>query len=63
MQHFDLENIESLPNKEELKASGFLEKKSAISTIADHSKELEISDINKEDASDEEKLEDFIADN
>ena len=63
LQHFDLENIESLPNKEELKASGFLEKKSAISTIADHSKELEISDINKEDASDEEKLEDFIADN
>jgi len=63
LQHFDLENIESLPNKEELKASGFLEKKSAISTITDHSKELEISDINKEDASDEEKLEDFIADN
>ena len=63
LQHFDLENIESLPNKEELKASGFLEKKSAISTIADHSKELEISEINKEDASDEEKLDDFIADN
>ena len=63
LQHFDLENIDSLPNKEELKASGFLEKRSAISTIADHSNELEISEINKEDAFDEEKLDDFIADN
>ena len=63
LQHFDLENIESLPNKEELKASGFLEKKSAISTIADLSNELEISEINKEEALDEEKLDDFIPDN
>jgi len=63
LQHFDLENIDSLPNKEELKANGFLEKKSAISTIGDLSNELEISEINKEDALDEEKLDDFIADN
>ena len=61
LQHFDLENIDNLPNKEELKASGFLEKKSAISTITDLSDDLEISKILKNGESfEEENLDDFI---
>ena len=35
MEHFGIENISDLPSKEELKASGFLEKRSAIATITD----------------------------
>ena len=35
MEHFGIENISDLPNKEELKASGFLEKRSAIAKITD----------------------------
>ena len=35
MEHFELENLNNLPNKDELKASGFLEKRSAIATITD----------------------------
>jgi segregation and condensation protein B len=35
LEHFGLENISSLPNKEELKASGFLDKRAAIATIGD----------------------------
>ena len=61
LQHFDLENIESLPNKKELKASGFLEKTSAISTISDLASDLQISQLSKdEEIQEEEKLEDFI---
>ena len=62
LEHFGLENIDALPNKEELKASGFLEKKSAIATISDHSKsdftQEEINEINED-----ENLDDFIAKN
>tara|TARA_B100001123_G_C14973235_1_gene892537 strand:+ start:75 stop:713 length:639 start_codon:yes stop_codon:yes gene_type:complete len=60
LEHFGIENIDNLPNKEELKASGFLEKKSAISTITDLANDadnLELSDLNTEE---EENLEDFI---
>ena len=63
LEHFGLENIDSLPNKEELKASGFLEKKSAISTITDQANNLEISQNNNDDDLEEEKLEDFISEN
>ena len=59
LEHFSIENIDSLPNKEELKASGFLEKRSAISTITDLTNDLEID----EEIPDEEKLEDFITEN
>ena len=63
LEHFGLENIDALPNKEELKASGFLEKKSAISTITDLANDLEISQLSKEESQEEEKLEDFISEN
>ena len=61
LEHFGLDNIDSLPNKQELKASGFLEKKSAITAISDHSTELEISQLSQNE--EEEKLEDFISEN
>ena len=62
LEHFGLDNIDSLPNKEELKASGFLEKKSAITAISDHSNELEVSQLSQNEE-EEEKLEDFIREN
>ena len=35
LEHFGLESLSSLPNKDELKASGFLDKRAAIATISD----------------------------
>ena len=61
LEHFGLDSIDSLPNKQELKASGFLEKKSAITAISDNSTELEISQLSQNE--EEEKLEDFIREN
>ena len=59
LEHFGIENIADLPNKEELKASGFLEKRSAIATITD------IANINNQtsetDLEEEETLDDFIS--
>ena len=63
LEHFGLENIDNLPNKEELKASGFLEKKSAISTITDLSNDIEMSELSNEENQDEENLDDFINEN
>ena len=58
LEHFSLEHIDSLPGLEELKASGFLDKRAAISTISDLSK---IENENIEiDNDEEESLEDFI---
>lgn len=58
MEHFGIENMSDLPNKDELKASGFLEKRSAIATISDIA-ELNNQLIDKE-GEEEETLEDFI---
>ena len=59
MDHFGIESMSDLPNKDELRASGFLEKRSAIATITDiANKNDEISDIENEE---DEKLEDFIS--
>jgi len=58
MEHFGIENISDLPSKEELKASGFLEKRSAIATITDIAGKNE--EIEAQEADDEEALEDFI---
>lgn len=59
LEHFGLENISNLPNKDELKANGFLDKRSAISTISDiANKDIDNLDTNTED---EENLDDFIA--
>ena len=58
MEHFGIENISDLPSKDELKASGFLEKRSAIATITDIAGKNE--EIEAQEAEDEETLEDFI---
>ena len=62
LEHFGLENLSSLPNKEELRASGFLEKRSAISTISEISRDNE-EEINSIESSDDENLDDFIKSN
>ena len=58
MEHFGIENISDLPSKEELKASGFLEKRSAIATITDIAGKNEF--VEDKEVDDEETLEDFI---
>lgn len=58
MEHFGIENISDLPSKEELKASGFLEKRSAIATITDIAGKNEF--LEDKEVEDEETLEDFI---
>ena len=59
MEHFGIENILDLPNKDELKASGFLEKRSAIATITDIADKNEFDD--NTDVDEDETLEDFIS--
>ena len=58
MEHFGIENISDLPSKEELKASGFLEKRSAIATITDIAGKNAF--LEDKEVDDEETLEDFI---
>ena len=62
MEHFGISNLSDLPNKDELKASGFLEKRSAIATITDISDKDDIL-VNKETENEEENLDDFISNN
>ena len=59
MDHFGIENMSDLPNKDELKASGFLEKRSAIATIADIAGKNE--SIQDQEIEEEETLDDFIS--
>ena len=59
IEHFGIKDISDLPNKDELKASGFLEKGSAIATITDLAKTDEIIDT-ENNLDEDEKLEDFI---
>ena len=59
LDHFGVKNLSDLPNKDELKSSGFLEKRSAIATITDivnDEIEPEVNNIPEED----ESLDDFI---
>ena len=59
LEHFGVEVLSDLPNKDELKSSGFLEKRSAIATITDiasNDNELEVDDFPNEI----ENLDDFI---
>ena len=58
MEHFGIGNISDLPNKDELKASGFLEKRSAIATITDIAGKNDL--IEEQDIEEEETLDDFI---
>lgn len=62
LEHFGLENLSSLPNKEELKSSGFLDKRAAITTITDLANKDNINLENIEEQ-DEENLDDFISNN
>jgi len=62
IEHFELENLENLPNKEELKSSGFLDKRSAIATITDlasNEENINLTEIETE----EENIDDFIPEN
>ena len=63
LEHFGLENIDNLPNKEELKASGFLEKRTAISTIGDLAKDKEASQLDVDEIYESDNLDDFISEN
>ena len=58
LEHFGINNLADLPNKDELKASGFLEKRSAIATITDIAGKNEF--LEDKEVDDEETLEDFI---
>ena len=59
LEHFGINDIADLPNKDELKASGFLEKRSAIATITDIAKTDEIID-SENNLDEDENLDDFI---
>ena len=58
LEHFGIENISDLPNKDELKASGFLEKRSAIATITDIASKNDLTEPQED--YEEENLDDFI---
>ena len=53
LEHFEIDDIANLPDKNELKASGFLEKKSAITTISELAKNEDFNTINNENEDDE----------
>ena len=63
LEHFGLKSLSSLPNKDELKASGFLEKRSAISAITELANDFEASHSSYEEIQEVEKLDDFINEN
>ena len=62
LEHFEIDDIINLPDKNELKASGFLQKKSAITTISELAKNVDFNTINNENE-DEENIDDFITEN
>ena len=62
LEHFGIDSLENLPNKNELMASGFLEKRSAISKISDLANIDKINEVNDYENINEENLEDFISD-
>ena len=62
IEHFEIESLDNLPNKKELKESGFLEKRSAIATITDLASNNDEVSIHEE-INEEENLDDFIAEN
>ena len=61
IEHFGLNNLGDLPNIDELKSSGFLDKRAAIATIGDLATNQEEENINNhDDIEDENNLDDFI---
>lgn len=64
IEHFGLKNISDLPNKDELKASGFLDKRSAIATISDLAQNNDnIDQFDNSDIEDDSNMDDFIQSN
>ena len=64
IEHFGLNDLLDLPNKDELKASGFLDKRAAIATISDIAQTDDLTDISKDDEiNEDENLDDFISNN
>ncbi len=62
LEHFGIDDIVNLPDKNELKASGFLEKKSAITTISELAKNENFNTFSNENE-DEENIDDLIGEN
>ena len=64
IEHFGLNDLNDLPRKDELKASGFLDKRAAIATISDLAKNDEtlVEQLN-EDSEEDNNLDDFIQNN
>ena len=61
IEHFGLNDLSNLPNKDELKASGFLDKRAAIATISDLAQTDELTDVSRDDEiNEDENLDDFI---
>ncbi len=63
IEHFGLANLSDLPNKDELKASGFLDKRSAIATISDLAQNDDFDENIENSDTGEENLDDFIQSN
>ena len=63
IEHFGINDLADLPNREELKASGFLEKRSAIATISDLAKGDDILDAQSNDDNTDNNIDDFIQTN
>ena len=59
LEHFGLEDLSYLPDKKELEASGFLDKRSAIATITDIA-DKDNQETTQLDETEEENLDDFI---
>ena len=61
IEYFGLNDLSDLPNKDELKASGFLDKRAAIATISDLAQTDDLADVSKDDEiNEDENLDDFI---
>ena len=60
IEHFGLSDLSDLPSKDELKASGFLDKRASIATISDLATNDENIDSDNEE---DENLDDFIQNN
>ena len=60
IEHFGLSDLGDLPNKDELKASGFLDKRAAIATISDLAKNEDFNDQDINEDMEDENIDDFI---
>ena len=61
LEHFGIDSVENLPSKNELKASGFLDKRSAISKITELADNDEFKEIDDYETIKDENIEDFIS--